>query len=356
VAFLDEDDELQPAGRGSGPRRPGSERQRQLMTRRLIALGIGVLVVILLLLAVKGCLNARKQRGFENYASDLSAIVVNSNQLSTEFFKRLTEPPNNTDEQALQAQISTDRGTAETLLRRLEDLDTPGDLTDSQTELVESFRLRADGLAGISEDVPTALSTSTERSAAVDGIVEDMKGFLASDVLYARARAQIVDALTDEDVSTEIPESVFLPDPIDRWLDRNVLITTLNAFVSGNDDLTHGLALLSTEIDKTPLTAGAVTTVPLGNDPPVIKVRVENQGQAEEDNVTVSYSMTGGAVPLEGEGSVEKLDSGGNTEVQIELSDVPEANTPLTLVIDVLPVPSEADSTNNTATYTVTFE
>ena len=125
MAFLDEDDELQPAGRGSGPRGSGSERQRQLMARRLIALGIGVLVVILLLLAVKGCLNARKQRGFENYASDLSAIVVNSNQLSTEFFKRLTEPPNNIDEQQLEAQISTDRGTAETLLKRLQDLERP---------------------------------------------------------------------------------------------------------------------------------------------------------------------------------------------------------------------------------------
>jgi hypothetical protein len=56
------------------------------MTRRLIALGVGALVVVLLLLAVKGCLNARKERGFENYASDLSSIVVNSNQLSAEFF------------------------------------------------------------------------------------------------------------------------------------------------------------------------------------------------------------------------------------------------------------------------------
>jgi hypothetical protein len=355
VAFLDED-ELQPEGRGSGPRRPGAERQRQLMTRRLIALGMGVLVIILLLLAVKGCLNARKQRGFENYASDLSAIVVNSQQLSTEFFKRLTEPPNNTDEQQLEAQISTDRGTAETLLRRLQDLDTPSELSDQQTELVESFELRADGLANIAENVPTALSTTPERSAAVDNIVADMKGFLASDVLFARARDSINAELKSQDVSTQIPESVFLPDPIDRWLDNIQVVNTLNAFAQGTGTGIHGLALLSTEIDKTTLTAGGTTTVPLGNDPPVLKVQVENQGDSAESGVTISYKLTGGAVPFEGQESIDKLDSGGNTTVPIALNDVPEANTPMTLVIDVLPVPGEADSSNNTATYTVTFQ
>jgi hypothetical protein len=326
------------------------------MTRRLIALGIGVLVIILLLLAVKGCLNARKQRGFENYASDLSAIVVNSQQLSTEFFKRLTEPPNNTDEQQLEAQISTDRGTAETLLRRLQDLDAPDELSEQQTELIESFELRADGLANIAENIPSALSATDARSTAVDNIVADMKAFLASDVLFARAQGAINSELKDQDVGTQIPASVFLPDPIDRWLDTNQVASTLNAFASGTGTGIHGLGLLSTEINKTTLTAGADNSVALGNDPPTLKVQVENQGDNAETGVTVSYRLTGGAVPFEGQGSIDKLDSGGNTTVSIKLDDVPEANTPMTLEINVLPVPGEENASNNTATYTVTFQ
>jgi hypothetical protein len=324
------------------------------MTRRLIALGVSVLVIILLLLAVKGCLNARKERGFENYASDLSSIVVNSNQLSTEFFKRLDEPPNNADEQQLEAQIATDRGTAETLLQRLEDISTPDELSEAQTELIEAFKLRADGLASIADSIPTALATTADRSNAIDQIVADMKGFLASDVLYARARDKILGILADQSISADIPESVFLPD-VESWLDNIQIANKLNAFASGTSDGIHGLALLSTEIDKTPLTAGANTTVTLGNNPPDIKVQVENQGESAESGVTVSYQLTGGAVPLEGEQAVEKLDAGGNTVVTIGLSDLPEANTPMTLKIDVLPVPGEADSSNNTATYTVTF-
>jgi hypothetical protein len=326
------------------------------MTRRLIALGVGSLVVVLLLLAVKGCLNARKERGFENYASDLPSIVVNSNQLSAEFFGRFTDPPNNTDPQELQAQIATDRGTAETLLQRLEDISTPDELSDPQTELVEAFRLRADGLAGISDDISLALAASPERAAAIDRMVDDMKGFLASDVLYERASAQIADILAEQEVSAEIPPSVFLPEPSDPWLDTNQLATTLNAFATGSGDGTHGLALLSTEIDKTPLTPNAENSVNLGSDPPEIKIQVENQGQEAETGVTVSYELTGGAVPFEGDEAISKLDSGGNTEIRLPLSDLPEANTPMTLVVNVLPVPDEVDSSNNTATYTVTFQ
>jgi hypothetical protein len=315
-----------------------------------------VLTIILLLLAVRGCLNARKERGFENYSSDLSSIVVNSNQLSNEFFTRLTEPPNDLDEQQLEAQIATDRGSAEALLQRLEDIGAPDELADAQAELVEAFSLRSDGLGTISENISLALASSPERSTAIDNIVVAMKGFLASDVLYARARGEIVEILDEEGVNAEIPESVFLPEPIDRWLDNIQVVNALNVFAAGEGSGIHGLALLSTEVDKTVLTAGTENTVSLGNNPPDIKVLVENQGDSAEDGVTVSYRLTGGAVPLEGEESIDGLDSGGNTEVTLGLSDLPEANTPLTLVVDVLPVPGEVDSANNTATYTVIFD
>jgi hypothetical protein len=229
-------------------------------------------------------------------------------------------------------------------------------VSDAQTELIEAFELRADGLGGIADDVSTALAASPERANAIDRIVEDMKGFLASDVLYARAADTINTELSNQDVSTQIPESVFLADPIDRWLDSNQVASTFNAFASGTGTGIHGLGLLSTEIDKTPLTVGAETPVPLGNDPPVIKVQVENQGDTAETGVTVSYKLTGGAVPFEGQQSIDKLDSGGNTEVQIQLDSLPEANTPMTLTVDALPVPGEENSANNTATYTVTFQ
>ena len=355
MAFLDED-ELQPAGSGSGPRRPGSERQRQLMLRRVIALGVGVVLIILLLLAVKGCLNARKERGFENYATDLKSIVEQTNQLSSEFFKRLEDPPANTDPLNLEAQIASDRGTAEALLQRVEGLDAPDELAGAQAELVQSYELRRDALAGIADDIPTALGEEG-RADAINRIAEDMREFLASDVLFARARDEINQVLADQGISEEIPESVFLPEPVERWLDHLQLTTVLSTFAgsAGAANGVHGLALLSTSIDNTQLTADADNTISIGKDTPVVKVEVQNQGDQEEKEVAVSYSLSGGAVPLEGEGTIARLDASGIDDATLPLDDLPETDVPLTLEVEVLPVPGEEVADNNAATYTVTF-
>jgi hypothetical protein len=61
-------------------------------------------------------------------------------------------------------------------------------------------------------------------------------------------------------------------------------------------------------------------------------------------------------VPIEGEGTVSKLDASGIDEVKLTLEETPEANVPLTLEVEVLPVPGEEVSENNAATYTVTFD
>ena len=65
-----------------------------------------------------------------------------------------------------------------------------------------------------------------------------MKGFLASDVLYERARDQILETLADKDVARGDPaETVFLPEPIDRWLDNIQVVSTLNVFASGTGSM-----------------------------------------------------------------------------------------------------------------------
>ena len=326
------------------------------MLRRFIALGIGVVIVILLLLAVKGCLNARKQQGFENYAGDLSEIVKQSNQLSTEFFSRLENPPNNTDELTLEAQIASDRGSAESLLQRVQNLDTPGDLSGAQSEVEQAFELRRDGLAGIADDISTALGNEG-RSEAIGRIEQDMRAFLASDVLYGRAQGDIQGVLDDQGVSEQLPDSVFLPEPVDRWLDPLQLTTVLSTFAgsSGSTSGTHGLALLSTTINKTQLTPDSENAVKLGDGPPTIEVQVQNQGDQEEKEVTVDYSLSGGAVPLEGEGTIKQLDASGTDSTTLTMDDSPDTGVPLTLTVEVLPVPGEEIADNNQSTYSVTF-
>ena len=187
------------------------------MRRRLFALVIGAVVLVLLLFAIRGCLDARKERSFENYLRDLSALVTTSNQLSAEFFARL-EDPGETSASDFTAQLGSSRGTGEDLLQRAEGLDPPGDLSEAQEDLVLAFELRRDGLSSIVEQIPTALGNEG-RGEAFGQIALDMRQFLASDVLYERAKAGIEEVLAEEELPGEVPSSVFLTDT-DRWLDE----------------------------------------------------------------------------------------------------------------------------------------
>jgi hypothetical protein len=355
VSFLDED-ELAPAPQGPGSRRPGADRQRQVMVRRVVALGVAVVILILILLGIRGCLNARKERGFENYVSDLGAIAAESNQLSNEFFGRLQNPPKGLDELGIEAQVATDRGTAEGLLQRVEGLDTPDEIAGAQAELEEAFTLRRDGLAGIADDISTALGNEG-RQEAISRMVGDMESFLASDVLYRRAQTDINDVLADEQIEGHVADSKFLPSTL-PWLDNLQLAATLTTFatdagVAGGG--VHGVELLSTSIDKTTLTGGVENTISLGNDLPQITASVQNGGDTQEKEVVVSYTLSGGGTTLEGTGTISKIDAGGSTDVSIPFDREPDTDVPLTLEVEVLPVIGETLFDNNAATYTVTF-
>ena len=192
---------------------------------------------------------------------------------------------------------------------------------------------------------------------AIDRIAGDMRAFLASDVLYARAQHDIDTALKEQEVSGQVPDSVFLPEPVDTWLDRQQLTAVLGNFATASGAIkgTHGLALLSTTVEKTPLTADADNTVDIGGGPPVITVEVQNQGDQAESEVTVTYSLSGGTVPIEGEGAIVKLDAQGIQDLKLPLEEVPDLETPLTLEVEVQAVLGEQVSDNNAATYNVTF-
>jgi hypothetical protein len=362
LAFLDED-ELEPAEPGA--RRYGADRQRQYLVRRFLALGVGVLILILLLLGIRGCLDARKERGFENYARDLDGIVSDSNQLSQTFFGRLQAEDTGQgqgqnaggSDLELQAQIAGDRNTAEGLLERVEGLDTPGDLEGAQDELMQSFELRRDGLAGIAEQIPTALGTEGQ-SEAIDAIANHMKEFLASDVLYARARADILAVLQDEEITADIEGSVFLPDPVEEWLDPVQLTTQITGAAADEIDCqVCGTELLSTTLNpgEVVLTPDSLNTVALDNAPE-IDVEVQNGGDSEITGLVVNFELTGGAEPIQGETTIDRIASGGVETATLAFDPVPETGIELSLEVNVVPVAGETLTDNNSATYAITFE
>jgi hypothetical protein len=322
----------------------------------VIVFGIAVLVIILLLLGIRGCLDARKERAYENYLRDLDSLVTTSSQLSDEFFQRFRDPGDAT-ELEFQAQLGSSRGTAEELLNRVEELDAPDELSGAQSDLELAFELRRDGVTSIVEQTEAALGDDGSRE-ATSQIATDMRQFLASDVLYGRAQAEITDVLDEQELDGEVPSSNFLPEPIEPWLD-DLEIATLLAQVASETGAcgggTHG-----TEISTVTLRPG---NIPLTTDTPntanqvptELEVGVLNGGTTEETDVVVSYELLGSTEPVEGETPIDRIDPGteGSAVIGVE-GEIPE-DEDLTLIVTVFPVSCESIVNNNEASYQVRF-
>ena len=320
------------------------------MLRRGIAAGAGLLVLILLVLGVRGCLDARKERALENYGENVAAIVDETGQISNSLFKQLDDPG------ALSVteytnDIASDRSGLDSLLQRTEQLDVPGDMKDAQRAFELTMQLRRNALTNMSNSIATALGDEG-RDEAINKIAFQMKALLASDVLYRQvARPEMEQALAASGIDdVTIPPSKFLPD--DSWLDPSTVEDALSG-VSGAAAATpgiHGLGLIQTSANGTVLEDGVPTTVSAG-DQPELEIEVQNQGDSDENGVTVSVTVDGGQ-PIEQQ--VSSIAAGETATVQIPITPAPEGAA--TLEVEVQPVPGEQVEDNNVATYEVTFQ
>ena len=356
LAFLDDDEPLEPEP-PSRSGRYGAPRQRPFLARRLMALAVGVLIIILLVLGIRGCLNARKERGFENYARDLAAITTESEQLSKEFFGRL-EDPGDLTELSLQAEISADEGTAQNLLERVQGLDTPDELAEAQGELELAYELRRDGIAGVADEIDTAQAKRGSEE-AIQRIANYMQYFLASDVLYGRSRGAVESELANQDIvpDEKLSSATFLPGL--EWLDPNFirgLPGTTGASGGGECEGICGIALVDggVSINGTALTADALTNVG-GGGPYELDAQVQNQGEGEVTDVRVEYSLSG-ADTSEGSGTISRIAIGATEPAKLNIQPDPPTGEELTLEVTAVPVPGEEIADNNTATFTVVFE
>jgi hypothetical protein len=354
--FLDED----PAATASheAPPRPSRRRGRpprpqrqQIMMRRAMAVAGGLLVLVLLVLGVKGCLNARKDRALKDYARNVADFVHVSQQTSDSFFKRL-ENPGSLRTTEYEAEIDADRSAMVSLLSRTEQLDVPGDMNSAQEAFKLTMQLRAAALTKISSEIPTALGTEG-RLQAVGKITDQMQSLLASDVLYRQiAKPEMERVLGDNGIDdVTIPRSKFLPDT--SWLETTTVEQALSQVSGASATATpgiHGLGLIQTSANGSVLTEGTPATVSAGGRPE-LEVQVQNQGDAEETGVTVSVTVNGGQ-PIEQQ--ISSIAPGETQTVKIPITPAPKGQA--NLDVEVRPVPGEQVADNNKASYTVTFQ
>ncbi|MGH2975870.1 MAG: CARDB domain-containing protein [Solirubrobacterales bacterium] len=320
--------------------------------RRGLALGGGLILLILIVLGVKGCLDARARRALSDYARNVTQIVDETQQTSKAFFDKLAEP----DELSVTEfvnEVNADRSAMDNYASRADGLDAPGDMSHAQSSLELVYELRSSAMDEIAARMSTALGdVGAEKATA--SIAMQMQMLLTADVVYAAVvRPEINGVLAANGIDgSDVPKSVFLAEGT-MWLDESAVSTALGSVSGSSGGATpgvHGLGLIGTSVNGTELLAESTTSV-TSEGTPEVEVEVQNQGESTENGVSVSVSVDGSSTL---KGTIDSIAAGETESVLIPLTGAPSGEA--TLEVEVETVPGEQVSENNEASYAVIFE
>jgi hypothetical protein len=361
LSFFDDRDDRpsRTTTRRAPPRGPGTDRQT-LVVRRAIAGGAALLVLILLFVVIKGCRDSARKDAFRSYVRDVGALDQESDQTSTSLFGILTKPGKRTPLQ-LQSDVNTFQSDAAQLVDRARGTDHPGEVDDAQRYFVESLEFRRDGIGRIARELPAALGDQG-RDEAIARIAVTMRDFLAGDVIYdERFVPRLTRAVKKEKLGDlTIPRSRFLPDL--QWVRPTVVAQRINAIRSGGTGTgpiapgLHGTALVSvTAKPSGRLLSSAGATSIVVSPRLSFDVAFSNGGVNEERNVTVSLTISGSGKPLVREQTVPSIKPGEQKTVSIPLAATPPIGQPVTIRVEVKPVPGEKKVDNNKQSFPAIF-
>jgi hypothetical protein len=329
------------------------------MVRRTIAIGGGLLVFILLVFALRGCLDARTERAMEDYVRGANELVDLSKAESRQLFDILSASGDDNQDVSLQNQANTLRVDSATLADRARDLDVPDQLSGAHDYFVESLDLRRDGLAEVARQLPGALAEE-ERRESTARIAEMMQVFLATDVLMkSRFRVELIDALEAEEIDQDPPglEALTFVEDI-NWVNPEFVADEIAGIRGGGDggetSGLHGNGLGPVALAGVALTPGGSATVPLTEDA-AFDVQVLNQGDSTETDVAVTVMIGSGGDALELEETIPEIAAGEQKPVSIPLSEQPPTGQNVPITVRVEPVPGEEVTDNNEAEFTVIF-
>jgi len=364
VSFFDEGDEprtprpRRPAGGVAAPPDPQTARIRQG-----VAAGVILLVLILLVVGVRGCLNSAKKRSLRDYNRDVSSLVQESDdQVSKPFFEAMSGGgAASGDTVNLATQVNQLKIVAEDLVKRARKLDAPDDMKPAQRYLLDVLEFRADGLQKIADKIPTAQGSGNTSETAVSQITGQMTAFLTSDVIYSqRVVPYIKKALDDNDIAGQtIASSQFLPS-ID-WLDESEVASRLGATAPAGSRKrgppapgSHGHGLTTVSVGGTELTTDSANRIQASPNL-TFTVNFENQAENDEQGVVVRVEITGAGSPIRAQATVPQTTAGSTATAEVPLRRSPPVGKPVEIKVTVEPVPGEADSSNNSKTYPALF-
>ncbi len=328
------------------------------MTRRLIAAGVAIVLIIVVVLLISGCLKSEKQQSLKTYNHEVSVLGQESEkQVADPLFMTLTNAAGKSAldvEQQLDEQLTQ----ARSLNNRAHGLSVPGEMAAAQQNLLLTFDLRVEGMTKLTTLVPAALGGKAKQTSPQ--IAGAMEIFLASDVVYSQRVVPLIqEALASAGITgLSTAPSRFLPNI--GWLEANTVAARLAGESTSSAQSTetlsghHGSALIGVSAGATKLEPEPAINHISGGSSPTLTATVENAGEFNEPNVKVDVTVTAGGKQYKASGVIPKTEPGKRANVEIPITGVPIGEA-AKIEVQVEPVPGETNHEGTKATYLAIF-
>jgi hypothetical protein len=332
------------------------------MVRRVGLALVVIIAIILIAVLVNSCETSARNSALKDYNNSVASLNEQSVQTGSNFFKVLSGGTSNPT--SMQQGLNEAVGAGATQLSKAKGLGVPDEVKGAQQDFVQALQLRHDGMTNVANNVQSALQSQTSKD-AVDTIAAEMAKFYASDVLYKDYSVpMIVGALRAAGITVgglggqQLNASQFLPSI--QWLDpvhvASVLHVTLPSSSSGQPKNIapglHGHELNSVTVGGSTLQTGSSNSIP-ASPPPTFTLNFTNSGQNTETNVICRVTIAGSKV--NGQTIIPQTTAGETTNCEVTLSSAPPKGSQ-TVKVEVVPVPGETKTANNTLTFPVTFQ
>jgi hypothetical protein len=227
-----------------------------------------------------------------------------------------------------------------------------------------SLSLLHEAMGKVAEKLPAALSSDSATAvAAVRSIAGEMQAFDAANVVYNRRGAALIKEVLDEHEigGQTIQAASFVQNY--GWLQPSTVARRINSQAgrgAGDAGTTepapglHGHGLLGVSVGNLTLTPGQANRIPAASNV-TFAVKVANQGDNPEAEVRVRVRIRGAGDPISVQKVIEQTMAKTETTVSVPLGEAPPIGQPVTLTVEVLPVPGEENKSNNIATYPALF-
>jgi hypothetical protein len=326
------------------------------MVRRLVALGAGLVALIVIVVVINSCVKSEAQQGLKNYNRQVGEIAQEyESQVAKPLFTTLAGAAGKSGLD-VQVQVNQLLVEAQKLTSHAKALSVPGSMTEAQRELLLALSLRVEGITKIAALLPTALGGQSAQAAPK--IAGDMESFLASDVIYSQRVVPLIEqTLASNGIHASTQGGRSLPNL--GWLETNTVVERLTGQSKTGSSAsvtagTHGSSLVGVAVGTNSLQPEPTLNHIAGGGNPTFTVTVENTGESAENNVKVEVDVTAAGKQLKASKAINSTQPGQKVNVEIPVSGVP-VGVASKIQVDVAAVPGETNTENNKNTYLAIF-